>query len=205
MNIFPESLEAVISHFEKLPGIGRKSAERIGFYILTLPKDEVKEFADSLLNVITKIKPCKECNNITDTELCKICQDPKRDKKIVCVVEEPKDIIAIERTQDFKGVYHVLLGSISPLEGKGPSNLALAQLLKKIEKNEVEEVIIATDSDSEGQATALYLLELLKNKNVKRITRLGLGVPMGADLELVDLASLKEALKNRRVLSERKA
>ena len=205
MNIFPESLEAVISHFEKLPGIGRKSAERIGFYILTLPKDEVKKFADSLLNVITKIKPCKECNNITDTELCKICQDPKRDKKIVCVVEEPKDIIAIERTQDFKGVYHVLLGSISPLEGKGPSNLALAQLLKKIEKNEVEEVIIATDSDSEGQATALYLLELLKNKNVKRITRLGLGVPMGADLELVDLASLKEALKNRRVLSERKA
>ncbi len=203
MNIFPESLEALITHFEKLPGIGRKTAERIAFYILTLPSSEIKKFAESLLNVITRIKPCKECNNITDEEICKICKDPKRNRKTICVVEEPKDIVAIERTQNFKGVYHVLLGSISPLEGKGPSNLALAQLLKKIDKDQIEEIIIATDSDSEGQATALYLLELFKTKNIKRITRLGLGVPVGADLELVDIASLKEALKNRRILSER--
>ncbi len=200
MGLFPDTLEILIKHFERLPGIGRRSAERCALYILEMPPKDVQGFSQALVNALQRIKPCQRCNNITDRQICSICEDSSRDHSLVCIVEEPKDVFALEKTGKFKGVYHVLLGTIDPLESKGPQSLHLRQLLNRIDKGEIKEVIIATDSDAQGEATAAYLADLFKDKGVL-LTRIGLGVPMGADLELVDIFSLSKALENRKPFS----
>ena len=197
MSIFPQLLEEIINYFEKFPGVGRKSAERFVMCLLNMNTQDLKTLGNDILEINHRIRPCKECNNIADSELCKICSDPQRDKSVICVVEEPKDVIAVEKTGKFRGVYHVLLGSISPLESKLPKDIDTEKLIRRVEKYPVKEVIIATDSDASGEATAFYVKDILKDKNVN-ITRIALGIPMGADLELVDLASLSCAFENRR-------
>lgn len=199
--MFPRTLEDLIRYFEQFPGVGRRTAERFATFILGLKPEEVKKFSQILLNVSSSIKPCKMCNNITDKDVCSICEDSSRNSGLICLVEDPWDVIAIEKTGKFKGKYYVLLGNIAPLEHRGPESLHLRQLMNRIEKNEIKEVIIATDSDAEGEVTATYLINLLKDKGVV-LSRIGMGLPMGADLELVDIASLSKALENRKVLDK---
>ena len=198
--MFPKTLEELIRYFEQFPGVGRRTAERFALFILGLTPEQINKFSGILQDVASSIHPCKVCNNITDKETCAICTDTHRDDHVICVVEDPRDVIALEKTGKFKGKYHVLLGNIAPLEQRGPESLHLLQLINRVERKEITEVIIATDSDAEGEATATYLASILKEKNIP-VSRIGLGLPMGADLELVDIASLSKALEHRRVVS----
>jgi recombination protein RecR len=194
---YTESIEKLIESLIRLPGIGRRSAERIIGYILEAPVDQIKRLSGAILRVKENVKFCRICHNLSEQELCKICEDIHRQKDIVCIVEKPSDVTAIEKTGDFRGLYHVLLGSISPLEGKGPGDLKVDSLISRIKENNVKEVIIATDSDTEGETTALYLTKLIKPLGV-RLTRIGLGIPMGSNLEYADSATLSKALDSRR-------
>lgn len=197
MSSFPKELEDLIERLTKFPGVGKRSAERIAFYILKMEETDARNLARRILQVHEHIKPCALCNNFSTQEVCSICANPKRDRAIVCVVEEPKDLLAIEKTSQYRGTYYVLLGSISPLEGLGPETLSTQKLLNRVEKGEVREVIISTDPDNEGELTAQYLIEKLSKYDLK-IYRIGIGVPLGTQIEYIDSATLGRALLERK-------
>jgi recombination protein RecR len=199
MNSFPESLEDLIVRLSKLPGVGRRSAERIAFYILKMGAPEGKILAQRILEVHKDIKPCSLCNNFSTKEVCTICSNPRRDPEVVCVVEEPKDILAIEKTSQYKGRYYVLLGAISPLEGVGPQDLSIRKLMNRVERGEIKEVIISTDADNEGELTAQFLIEKLSPYKVK-IYRIGIGIPLGTQIEYIDSGTLGRAFLERKPL-----
>jgi len=189
-------IETLIEELTKLPGIGRKTAQRLAFYILSMPDEEAKAIGRAIIEVKEKARFCKECFNITAEELCHICSDPSRDRTRICVVEEPGDISVIERTGVFKGLYHVLLGTISPLDGGGPEGVKMKELLARVSHG-VEEVIIATNPNTRGELTAQYIREALKPYNI-RVTRIAYGLPMGSDIEFADEVTLGKALEGRR-------
>lgn len=199
MATYTDSVEKLINSLIRLPGIGRRSAERIVGYILNANKDEIKLLTEAISKVKESVSFCRICNNLSEEELCKICQDTRRQKDTVCIVENPSDVTAIEKAGSFNGVYHVLLGSISPLEGKGPSDLKLDGLLSRLKENNVKEVIIATDADTEGETTAIYLAKLFKPLGVN-LSRIGLGLPVGSNLEYADSSTLSKALESRRAI-----
>lgn len=194
---YTDSINKLIDSLIKLPGIGRRSAERIVNYILDAPKFEIKILSELISRVKESVRFCRICNNLSEEELCKICGDIRRQKDVVCIVEKPSDVMAIEKAGSFNGVYHVLLGSIAPLEGKGPSDLKIDGLIERIKQNNIKEIIIATDADTEGETTALYLTKIIKPSGVK-ITRIGVGIPMGSNLEYADVATLLKAMEARR-------
>lgn len=189
-------LTRLVEQFEKLPGIGKKSAQRLAFCILDMPKEKAKQFADAILEAHEKIKRCKICQNLTDQEVCQVCSDPDRQKKTICVVEDPRDVIAIERTKEYNGLYHVLHGLISPMNGIGPDQLYVKELLARLKETQVEEVIMATNPTVEGEATAMYLARLLKPMGI-RVTRLAYGIPVGGNLEFADEVTLYRAIEGR--------
>ncbi len=197
MSIYPESIKKLIEKLIRLPGIGRRSAERIVGYILEASPQEIKLLAEAISKVKDKVKLCKICNNLTEQEICAICSGHGRQKSLICIVENPSDVTAIEKAGNFKGLYHVLLGSIAPLEGRGPLDLKIDGLMERLKKDAVQEVIIATDADTEGETTALYLTKLIKPLGVK-LTRIGMGIPMGSNLEYADSTTLSKALESRR-------
>lgn len=189
------ALSSLVEQFERIPGIGHKSAQRMAFYVLNMPEQDAQKFADSIVNARKKIHYCKKCCNLTEDELCAICKNEARDQTVVCVVEDPRDVMAIERTHEFKGTYHVLHGAISPMSGIGPDQLTVKELLNRLDG--VQEVIMATNPTVEGEATAMYLSRLLKPMGI-RTTRLAYGVPVGADLEYADEVTLSRAMEGRR-------
>ncbi len=189
-------LVRLIEQFERLPGIGHKTAQRLAFHVLSLDKERAEAFAQAILDAHQQLHNCKICQNITDQEICPICADPTRDRSVICVVEDSKDLIALERTREYHGLYHVLHGLISPMEGIGPDQLYIKELLLRIGEGEVKEVIMATNPTVEGEATAIYLSRLLKPLGV-RVTRLAYGIPMGGDLEYADEVTLFRALEGR--------
>ena len=189
-------LTKLIEQFERLPGIGKKSAQRLALYVLDLPKHEAEAFANAIIEAKEKIRKCAVCCNLTDEELCPVCANAARDKSIICVVAEPRDVIALERTHEFNAVYHVLHGCISPMDGIGPEQLCVKELLARINAGGVNEVIMATNPTVEGEATAMYLSRLIKPLGVK-VTRLAYGIPVGGDLEYADEVTLKRALDGR--------
>ena len=193
-NVAP--LENLIDQFEKMPGIGHKTAQRLAYYVLNLSKTEAAELAQAVTDAHSKIHYCSRCCNLTDRELCPVCASPARDHGVICVVETPRDATAVENTHEFKGVYHVLHGAISPLNDIGPDNLTIKELLKRLSDSEVSEVIMATNPTVEGDATALYISKLLKPMSVK-VTRLAYGIPVGGDLEYADEYTLARALEGR--------
>ncbi len=196
---YTASIEKLMESLIKLPGIGRRSAERIVAHILGASKDEIKVLSESLARVKENVRSCVICNNLSEEETCKICQDLQRHRDIVCVVEKPGDVAAIEKAGNFQGVYHVLLGSISPLEGRGPGDLKIEGLIQRIKEGSIKEIIIATDADTEGETTALYLTKLLKPLGA-HLSRIGLGLPMGSNLEYADATTLSKSLESRRAI-----
>lgn len=186
----------LVDEFSKLPGIGAKTAQRLAFYILNAPPEAAQGLARALVEVRQSVKRCAICCNLTDQDTCSVCQDPTRNSKIICVVEDPRDVIAMEKARGFRGQYHVLHGAISPMEGVGPENLTIKQLLGRLQSGEVQEVILAANSDVEGETTALYLARLLKPLGV-RVTRIAHGIPVGSDLEYADAMTLNKALEGR--------
>lgn len=197
MKYFAAPVEKLIEQFERLPGIGYKTAQRLAFFVLGLPNEQAEEFAQAILDAKHTVSTCKICQNLTDHEVCSICSDPARDHTTICVVTDPRDVIALERTREYKGVYHVLHGVISPLNGVGPDQLRIKELLQRVADEEIHEIIMATNPDTEGEATAMYLSRLLKPFGV-RITRLAYGVPVGGHLEYADEVTLTRALEVRR-------
>lgn len=193
-NVAP--LAKLIEHFERIPGIGRKTAQRMAYYVLNLPKAQAQQFSQAILEAHEKIHPCKVCQNLTDGELCQICANPSRNHSLICVVEDPRDVVAFERTRDYGGTYHVLHGVISPMDGVGPEQLKIKELLGRIGAQEVKEVIMATNPTVEGEATAMYISRLLKPLGV-RVTRLAYGIPVGGSLEYADEVTLSRALEGR--------
>jgi recombination protein RecR len=194
---FAEPLARLIAEVKRLPGIGQKSAQRIAFYILRTSREDVDRLAAALIDVKENLGLCAECNNISDGELCPYCRDPHRDRAKICVVEEPVNILPIETTRAFDGLYHVLHGSISPLRGIGPERLRIKELLERLQKSDVGEIILATNPTVEGEATAVYLARLLKPLGVK-VTRIAMGIPVGSDLEYADEVTMSKSLENRR-------
>ena len=193
-------LEKLVEQFEKMPGIGAKTAQRLAYFVLNLPKSQAEEFANAIMDAHTKIKYCKVCCNLTDQELCPVCRNVARDKSVICVVETPRDATALENTHEFKGVYHVLHGAISPLNDVGPDQLSIKELLARVGSDSpVKEVIMATNATVEGDATAMYLSRLLKPMGIK-VTRLAYGIPVGCDLEYADENTLARALEGRNEL-----
>ena len=197
MRYFPAALERLTEQFARLPGIGGKTAQRLAFHVLSLPKEDAEDFAQAILDARTHVHTCRVCQNLTDRELCSICDDPQRDPGLICVVAEPRDVIAMERSREFNGVYHVLHGVISPLNHVGPDNLRIRELLDRVAAGNVREVIMATNPDTEGEATAMYLSRLLRPLEVK-VTRLAYGIPVGSQLEYADEITLLRALEGRR-------
>lgn len=201
---YSEPVAKLIDEFKRLPGIGHKSAQRLAFYILRRPQAEVDNFADSLREVKQKIVFCANCNNLTDVDPCLYCANPRRDRSVVCIVEEPYNLVAVEKTRSFKGLYHVLHGTLSPMRGIGPDELMLANLLPRMrpENNqgiEIKEIIVATNPTTEGEATANYIARLLKPLGVM-VTRIAMGMPVGSDLEFVDEVTMDRALANRHAI-----
>ncbi|MCD6583747.1 MAG: recombination protein RecR [Candidatus Omnitrophica bacterium] len=199
MNSFPHELESLIEMLACFPGVGRRSAERIAFYILKMSDREVDTLAKKILQVHKSIRPCKFCNNFSIKEVCSICSNPKRRKDIICIVEEPKDVIAIEKTSQYDGLYYVLLGAIAPLEGVGPENLSIKKLLNRLRSGEIKEVIISTDPDNEGELTAQFLIEKVSHFGVK-LYRIGIGIPFGTQIEYIDSATLGRAISERKLI-----
>jgi len=192
----PDPLSKLIEQLQRLPGIGAKSAQRLAFHVLKTPREEVERLTDAMRDVKDRVTYCSTCSNITDVDPCYYCTDSTRDHRIICVVEEPENVSAVEKTRDFKGVYHVLMGALSPLHGVGPDDLKIKELLARAGNGGVEEVIIATNPNVEGEATAIYLAKLLKPLGV-RVTRIAMGVPVGSDLEYADEVTMHKALANR--------
>lgn len=196
MQFFPAALQNLTDAFARLPGIGGKSAQRLAFHVLSLPLDEAQEFADAILAAKREIHTCPVCQNLTDQELCPICNDDSRDHGVICVVAEPKDVIAMERSREFRGVYHVLHGVISPLNHVTQDDIKIKELLLRVGNGNIREVIMATNPDTEGEATAMYISRLLRPMEVK-VTRLAYGVPVGSQLEYADEVTLSRALEGR--------
>ena len=194
-------LNSVYDQFRRLPGVGNKSALRLAYHIIDMPEEEVRRLAETLLQAKREIRFCKECFNLTDSDVCEICADTKRDHSMICVVEQPQDAMAMERSHGYTGVYHVLHGCLSPLDGIGPENLRIKELLFRLEKEDVKEVILATNSNVEGEATASYLAQLLRYQPVM-VSRIARGLPMGGDLEYADEVTLAKALENRTLFKE---
>jgi recombination protein RecR len=197
MAYHPEPLARLIESLQRLPGIGPKTAQRLAFFLLKRPAEEVRELADAMGRLKELIVHCSVCFNVTEEDPCRICRDPRRDARVVCIVEEPNDLLALERTGEFRGRYHVLLGALSPLDGIGPEDLRVRELLVRLEREPVEEIILATNPSVEGEATAIYLGKLLKPAGV-RVTRIARGLPVGGDLEYADDVTLSRALQGRR-------
>jgi recombination protein RecR len=196
---FAEPLARLIQNVKRLPGIGQKSAQRIAFHILRASREDIDELVQALIDVKEKLGLCAECNNISDSELCLYCRDSSRDHSVICVLEEPHNILPIETTRQFNGVYHILHGAISPLRGIGPEQLRLRSLLTRIQNHEVQEIIVATNPTVEGEATAAYISRLLKPLGL-RVTRIAMGIPVGSDLEFADEVTMLKSLENRREL-----
>lgn len=196
MSFYAAPIEKLIEEFSKLPGVGNKTAQRLAFYVLNIPKEEAYQLAQSIVEAKEKIKQCSICQNITDVDPCNICRDSKRDDEIICVVQESRDIVAIEKTREFKGKYHVLHGAISPMEGIGPNDICIKELLQRLQGDEVKEIILATNPSIEGEATAMYIAKLVKPLGIK-VTRLAHGIPIGGDLEYTDEMTLSKALEGR--------
>lgn len=196
-SFFPPSFETLVDRFAALPGIGRKSAQRLAFHVLSLPQGEAEQFADAIMQARQSVHTCPVCQNLTDGELCPICASDRRDKSVICVVAEPKDVASIERSREFSGVYHVLHGVLSPMNHVGPDDLRIAELVQRVAAGGVNEVIMATNPDTEGDTTAMYVSRLLKPFDVK-VTRLAYGIPVGSNLEFADDATLLRALEGRR-------
>ena len=199
MSYYSPSIEKLIENFEKLPSIGHKTAIRLAFHMLDLDQEKTEEFISSIVEAKKNLKYCSKCFNISDTDPCQICSSPKRDASIICVVEDVRDVIAMERTHEFKGVYHVLHGSISPMNGIGPDDIKIKELLARLSDNSVKEIILATNPRVEGEATAIYLSKIIKPLGI-RVTRIAQGIPVGGDLEYTDEVTLSQALEGRREL-----
>ncbi len=199
MSIYSPSIEKLIEAFEKLPSIGHKTAARLAFHMLNSSEEEINNFVNAITNAKKNLKYCSKCFNISDTDPCIICSNPKRDESIICVVEDVRDIIAMERTHEFNGVYHVLHGSISPMNGVGPDDIKVKELLSRLTDGKVKEIILATNPRVEGEATAMYLSKLIKPLGIK-VTRIARGIPVGGDLEYTDEITLMQALEGRREL-----
>jgi recombination protein RecR len=191
-----ESIEQLAEQFAQLPGIGRKTAQRLALYVLKMSRDEVVTMAKALVNVKDKVRYCSICANITETDPCAICSNTKRDRSFICIVEEPHDVLAIEKTNEFKGLYHVLGGALSPLDGIGPEELKIKELLQRLSTSSIEEIILALNPNVEGETTTLYLSRLLKPLGIK-VTRIARGLPVGSDLEFADEATLSRAFEGR--------
>jgi recombination protein RecR len=200
MMAYPQIIEHLISKFMKLPGIGRRSAERMVFWLLNHPPEDAGELSRAIVELKNNLMICTECNNLSEAQICRICSDQTRERGVVCVVEEPKDLLAIERTGSFRGLYHVLTGSISPADGRGPDDIKFRQLLHRVKTQEIKEVVIATDADTDGETTALFLTKELKPLGVK-ISRIGIGLPMGSSVEYADMSTLSMSLSSRREVS----
>lgn len=199
MSYYSPSIEKLIESFEKLPSIGHKTATRLAFHMLNLNEESTKEFINSIIEAKKNLRYCSKCFNITETDPCPICSSPKRDQSTICVVEDVKDVVAMEKTHEFKGVYHVLHGSISPMNGIGPEDIKIKELLERLRDTDVKEIIIATNPRVEGEATAIYLSKLIKPIGIK-VTRIAHGIPVGGDLEYTDEVTLSRALEGRREL-----
>ena len=197
MRVFPAALERLTEQFARLPGIGGKTAQRLAFHVLSLPQQQAEDFATAILEAKKTVHLCPVCQNLTDRDLCPICDDDTRDHSVICVVAEPKDVIAMERAREFRGVYHVLHGVISPLNHVGPDDIRIRELLTRLGRSEVQEVIMATNPDTEGEATAMYISRLLRPMEL-RVTRLAHGIPVGSQLEFADEVTLLRALQGRR-------
>ncbi len=191
-----DSMERLVNEFSKLPSVGKKTAQRYAYFLLTIGEEDVRNFADAMITAKERIHYCKICANFTDKEVCDICAKPKKEP-IVCVVKEPKDVTALEKVREFNGTYHVLHGVINPLEGKGPNDINVRSLLTRVANEKIQEVIVATNPDVEGEATAMYIANLLKPLGVK-VTRIAQGVSMGSELEYTDAATLSKAIMSRR-------
>ena len=196
MSFFPASLENLIDKFASLPGIGRKSAQRLAFHVLSLPEEEAAAFARAITDAKASVHRCAICHNLTEGEICSICASDRRDKSTICVVSEPRDVLSIERGHEYNGTYHVLHGVLSPMSHVGPDDIRIKELLVRAAQDEVQEVIMATNPDTEGEATAMYISRLLKPFNI-RVTRLAYGIPVGSNLEFADDATLNRALEGR--------
>ena len=196
MNYFPAALQELTDQFARLPGIGGKTAQRLAFHVLSLPLEDAESFAEAILNAKKEVKTCPVCQTLTDRELCHICADPQRDQSVICVVAEPKDVIALERSREFNGTYHVLHGVISPLNHVTQDDIKIRELLRRVASGQIREVIMATNPDTEGEATAMYISRLLRPMEVK-VTRLAYGVPVGSQLEYADEVTLSRALEGR--------
>jgi recombination protein RecR len=194
---YARPLARLVGEFEKLPGIGPKSAQRLAFHVLRLPAEDARQLADAILEVKERIRTCSVCSNFTDQEVCEICRNDRRDRSLLCVVAEPRDLLAMERTNEYRGLYHVLGGVISPMEGIGPEALRLRELVERAQDESVREIILATNPTVEGDTTAMYIARLLKPFEV-RVTRIAFGLPVGGDLDYADQATLIQALEGRR-------
>jgi recombination protein RecR len=196
---YPEPISKLIEGFMKLPGIGPKTAGRLAFFVLNMPENDVLDLAKALVNAKRNLLYCSQCQNITDVDPCYICSDKSRDPSVICIVQEPKDLIAMEKTREFHGRYHVLHGAISPMDGIGPEDIRLPELLNRLKDEQVKEVILATNPNIEGEATAMYISRLIKPFGIK-VTRIAHGLPVGGDLEYADEVTLTKALEGRREL-----
>ena len=197
MRYFPVALERLTEQFAKLPGIGGKTAQRLAFHLLSMPYEDAQEFADAIVQAKKTVHLCPVCQNLTDRDICPICDDDSRDRSVICVVADPKDVVAMERAREFSGLYHVLHGVISPLNHVGPDDICIKELLARVSKGDVCEIIMATNPDTEGEATAMYISRLLRPMEV-RVTRLAYGIPVGSQLEYADEVTLLRALEGRR-------
>ncbi|MFB0920059.1 MAG: recombination mediator RecR [Oscillospiraceae bacterium] len=197
MSFFPPSLETLIDKFAALPGIGKKSAQRLAFHVLSLPEGEAESFAAAIMEAKKSVHCCPVCQNLTDGDVCSVCSDSRRDQSVICVVAEPRDVLSFERSREYKGLYHVLHGVMSPMNHIGPDDLKISELIVRVAGGEVREVIMATNPDTEGDTTAMYISRLIKPFNVK-VSRLAYGIPVGSNLEYADDATLTRALEGRR-------
>lgn len=193
---YPNSLNSLIESFKKLPSIGEKTAERLAFAVMSMSEEDAQEFSDAIQNTKKKIKQCEECGNITEEKLCDICKNKERDKTILCVVKDPKDVISFEKTSSFNGKYHVLNGLISPMDGIGPEDISIKKLVERVKKDKIKEVILAINSTLEGETTSLYITKLLENEDVI-VSKIARGIPIGMDMEYLDSMTLSAALINR--------
>ena len=196
MSTFPATLEILVEKFASLPGIGKKSAQRLAFYILSLEDEAAISFADAIINAKKNVRCCRICQNLTEGDVCSVCSSEHRDRSLICVVTDPKDVMSIERGREYNGLYHVLHGVLSPMSHVGPDDIRIKELLTRLADNEVQEVIMATNPDTEGEATAMYISRLIKPFNIK-VTRLAYGIPVGSNLEFADDATLNRALEGR--------
>ena len=197
MRDYAPPVESLIEELRKLPGVGSKTAQRLAYHLIRIPRNEAEKLAQAILSLKEAIRYCSVCNNITDHDPCRYCADPSRDKSMICVLEEPHGVLAIEKTREYRGAYHILLGVLSPLQGIGPDQLQIKGLMERIKKGEIKEVILATNPSVEGEATALYLSRLIRPLNV-RVTRIATGVPVGGDLDYADQITISRALEGRR-------